>query len=413
MVGPLHFTIFRILIFFGWVRIYSRREITGIRLNTIDKILISWVVTSSLLYIILRGWSSEALIDRLGTSYNTIGIYFLIRALVWNLDDIIQAVKLLSLIIIPLAVFFIVEMKTGRNFFSVFGGVPELTGIRDGRLRCQGPFRHPILSGTFGATAMPLFVGLWAYSTQYRRLAAGAIVAATIIVIASASSGPLLAYLIAVVGFLFWTFRDRMRFFRWGLVLLLVALHIVMKAPVWFLIARIGDLIGGGGWHRAALIDAAIRHFNEWWLMGTTYTANWMATGLAIDPNSSDITNQFISEGVNGGLISMCLFIWLVVKCFKITGETARNEEALSRSEQFMIWSLGCTLLAHVASFFSVSYFDQIIIFWYLLIAMSATLLELSPSLSAIYLEEEAGSLIEIVPSSMKHLDSFDAQRDT
>ena len=204
-----------------------------------------------------------------------------------------------------------------------------------------------------------------------------------------------------------------MRFFRWGLVLLLVALHIVMKAPVWFLIARIGDLIGGGGWHRAALIDAAIRHFNEWWLMGTTYTANWMATGLAIDPNSSDITNQFISEGVNGGLISMCLFIWLVVKCFKITGETARNEEALSRSEQFMIWSLGCTLLAHVASFFSVSYFDQIIIFWYLLIAMSATLLELSPSLSAIYLEEEAGSLIEIVPSSMKHLDSFDAQRDT
>ncbi len=104
-----------------------------------------------------------------------------------------------------------------------------------------------------------------------------------------------------MVGLSFWAFRSNMRAVRWGIVFLLVALHAYMKAPVWFLIARLGDAVGGGGWHRAALIDAAIRHFNEWWLIGTTYTAHWMPTTLAISPNSADLTNQFISEGVNGG----------------------------------------------------------------------------------------------------------------
>ncbi len=40
-----------------------------------------------------------------------------------------------------------------------------------------------------------------------------------------------------------------------------------------------------------------------------------------------------------------------------------------------MIWSLGCTLLSHVVSFFSVSYFDQIIIFWYMVIGMIVALM--------------------------------------
>jgi hypothetical protein len=35
---------------------------------------------------------------------------------------------------------------------------------------------------------------------------------------------------------------------------------------------------------------------------------------------------------------------------------------------------MGCAVLSHVASFFSVSYFDQVIIFWYLLIGMIAVL---------------------------------------
>jgi hypothetical protein len=412
LVGPFHFTIFRILLLFGWIRIFVKQEIASIKLNSIDKVLIAWVIISSFLYVMLRG-SSEAFINRLGTSYNAIGTYFFIRALVWDFDDIVHAVKMLGIIIIPLAVLFVMEMVTGRNLFSVFGGVSEFSEIRNGRLRCQGPFRHSILAGTFGATVMPLFVGLWFHDDRNRLLAAGAFMAATIIVIASSSSGPLLAYLMGMVGLSFWAFRSNMRAIRWGIVLLVLALHGVMKAPVWFLIARVSDFAGGGGWHRSELIDAAIRHFNEWWLIGTSYTAHWMPYQLAIAPNMADMTNQFINEGVNGGLISLCLFIWLIVKCFKTAGNAARSESQLPNSDRFMIWSLGSGLLGHVASFFSVSYFDQIIIFWYLVIAMIAALAELGTSALTIYVDYQTESLTGTESSSMKYLSCQEVSQGT
>jgi hypothetical protein len=373
IIGGLHFYLIRILIFFGMVRVFVRGEIFSIKMTSIDKVLVAWLMVSSFLYVLFSG-ADVVLTERMGGVYNTLGIYFFARALIWNLDDIVFNVRMLVIIIIPLAVLFAVEHTTGRNPFSFLGGVPEITGIREGQLRCQGPFRHPILAGTFGATAMPLFVGLWVYSGRGRILAACALLSATTIVITSSSSGPALAYLFGLFGLICWPFRRNMRAIRWGIVGLLVTLHVYMKAPVWFLISRVGDLIGGGGWYRSALIDAAIHHFDEWWLIGTARTAHWMPTGLAIDPNVADITNQFIAQGVNGGLLAMILFIWLIVKCFKTIGVSVLDKSHGSFSERFMIWSLGCTILGHVASFFSVSYFDQIIIFWYMSIAMIAAL---------------------------------------
>ena len=373
IVGGLHFYLIRILILFGLVRLVVRKEILNVNLTVIDKLIIAWVVVHSFLYLLFDG-TNVNLTERLGVAYNALGIYFLIRALVWDMDDVVHAIKMLGIIIIPLAVLFAMEYMTEKNPFSVFGGVPEFTGIRNGKLRCQGPFRHPILAGTFGATAIPLFVGLWVYSTRDRLLAAGAILAATIIVFASSSSGPLMAYLASVVGLLCWRARDNMRAIRWGAVVILLALHAVMKAPVWFLISKLSEITGGTGWYRSALIDAFIHNFDEWWLIGTGYTAHWMATGIAIDPTRADIVNQFVAQGVNGGLLGLSLFIWLIVNCFKTTGVAIRSEALDSFPEKFMIWSLGCTLLSHVVSFFSVTYFDQIIIFWYMLIGMIVAL---------------------------------------
>ena len=165
-----------------------------------------------------------------------------------------------------------------------------------------------------------------------------------------------------------------MRAIRWGAVVILLALHAYMKAPVWFLISRLSELISGGGWYRSALIDAFFRNFDEWWLIGTGYTAHWMPSGLAIDPTKADIVNQFVAQGVNGGLLGLTLFIWLIVNCFKTTGGAVRIEARYSFPEQFMIWSLGCTIFSHVVSFLSVSYFDQIMIFWYMIIGMIVAL---------------------------------------
>lgn len=373
IIGGLHFYLIRILILFGVLRVLLRGELFSIKLTSIDILLIAWVGVTAFLYICFDG-DNVNLSERLGGAYNALGIYFLIRAVVHDSDDVVHAVKMFGLVLIPLAVPFVIEYMTGRNPFFVLGGVPEFTIIRDGKLRCQGSFRHPILAGTFGATALPLFVGLWFYSSRYRLFASGGILTATIIVIASSSSGPLLAYIASVLALMCWMVRSHMRAVRWGIVIVLLAFHVSMKVPVWFLISKLSDLVGGGGWYRSALIDAFLRNFDEWWLIGTGYTAHWMPTGLSIDPTRADIVNQFVAQGVDGGLLGLGLFIWLIVKCFKTTGMAVGTAAGYSFSEQFMIWSLGCALLGHIVSFFSVSYFDQIIIFWYLIIAMIAAL---------------------------------------
>jgi len=60
------------------------------------------------------------------------------------------------------------------------------------------------------------------------------------------------------------------------------------ESPIWFLIGRLSAIIGGTGWARSELIDQAIKHFSEWWLLGTTYTAHWAAdNGLIVLPGIS------------------------------------------------------------------------------------------------------------------------------
>lgn len=122
------------------------------------------------------------------------------------------------------------------------------------------------------------------------------------------------------------------------------------------------------------LIDAAISHLNEWWMLGTDYTRHWMPTGVTWSEKHTDITNQFISVGVNGGIISLILFIAVIVFCFKNIGIKMKEIDPAEFPEKFAVWCLGVSLFSHITAFTSVSYFDQIIVFWYLLLALITTI---------------------------------------
>ena len=62
-----------------------------------------------------------------------------------------QMSKMFALCMVGLAVLILGEKFSGRNAFAIFGGVPDVAVVRDGVIRCQGPFAHPILAGTFAA----------------------------------------------------------------------------------------------------------------------------------------------------------------------------------------------------------------------------------------------------------------------
>jgi hypothetical protein len=356
-----HFTSIRITIFFGFLRVAIRNELQQIEFHLIDKVFILWVLSGTTIYLLL--WQTgEAFIYRIGLTYDAILMYLFFRSVFVDLLSVRSAVSVLAVIILPLALLMLYERFGLQNVFSVFGAVPEIPMYDGDRIRAMGPFRHPILAGSIGACLLPLFVGLWG---SRKATAILGVVAAISIVIASNSSGPALSALCAIIAIGIWPLRNHMQILRRGLVVGLIALHLYMKDPVWFVIARISDLTGGTGWYRSYLIDRAIFYLQDWWMLGTKDTDHWMPTGLVNIPGA-DITNQFIYEGVRGGLLTMALFIVLFAVNFSTVGRRVRamNDDGLP--ERFMVWTIGCSLFAHAASFMSVSYFDQSIIFFYL-----------------------------------------------
>ena len=366
----LHLYFSRILILVGFIRVLMRNETRGMHWSIVDKLFLFYVLTGFLIANIRIG-PSEAMVGALGGAYNALGIYFFIRFLTRDAKEIIGHVRFLALASIVLAILMLPELQTGHNLFSVLGGVNPISEFRDGRVRCQGPFRDSILAGTFAATLFPLMVGIWFLRDRYRWRAVAGGLGCIFVTYASASSGPILSLLTALVGFGLWRIRDRMRLFRRGLVLALIVLALVMKAPVWYVIDRISSVIGGSGWHRSYLIDQAVNHFNEWWLIGTSVTAHWAPAGmvLTVNPNMMDITNEYVAQGINGGILALGLFIGMIACCFSIVGRAVRAEEepALDRK---LIWAFGACLAAHCSAFVSVSYFDQIEVFWLWLLAV-------------------------------------------
>jgi hypothetical protein len=364
-MGPFHLHFIRILIAVGLVRVIVRGERLAGRITNLDLLMLAWAAWALISCTFYKD-TSGVLVNRLGLVYNGCGIYFLLRIFCHSLEDVVRLCRITAILLIPLSIEMLSEKMTGYNLFSALGGVSEISEVRSGRIRAQGPFAHSILAGTVGAVCLPLMIGLW---QQHRKTAIAGIVACFSIVFASTSSGPVMSAFFAMLALFMWYWRDRMRLIRWLALLAYIGLDLVMKAPAYYLIARI-DLTGSStSWHRAALIDTAIKHLDEWWLAGTDYTRHWMAYGVGWSGNHIDITNHYLVMGVNGGLPLMLLFIAILTKGFFLVGQTLQQEPPSPLESQFMIWTLGASLFSHAATFISISYFDQSFVFLYLTLA--------------------------------------------
>jgi hypothetical protein len=275
---------------------------------------------------------------------------------------VVRAIRVLAFIVVVLGGVMTIEQLTrGWNPYFLLGGARG-TGVmeRDGAIRSMGSFGHSILAGTFGAVLVPVFVGLWWKERKYRVIALLGIVGATMMTVASHSSTCLSGLLAGVLGLCLWPIRDRMRLVRWGIVITLMSLHMVMKAPVWHLISRL-DLSGGSSsWHRYFLIDSCIRHFWQWWLIGTTSNVNW-------GWDMFDTANQYVEHAVSGGLLGLISFLAIIVYGFKYVGWA--RQAATDKRQALFFWALGSALFAYAMSFIGISLWDQSIVEWYAFLA--------------------------------------------
>jgi hypothetical protein len=290
------------------------------------------------------------------------------RASIRSLGDIGVLANRALILCLPAAAIFAIEKATGRNMLSVFGGVPLMTDVREGKLRCQGAFSHAILAGCFFVALLPLWLASWRAGGRGRILAALGFALTAVIVAASASSTPVAAFVFVLGAFVAYPMWMHLRSAWVAALFVATALHFVMNHGIWHLLARV-DLVGGStGFHRFHLIDQAIRRFDEWWLVGTLSTRHW-GWGL------QDVTNQYILEGVRGGIWAMIALVATILLALRACGFWLRRLPAGSR-EHLLVYAIGASVFAQAAIFLAVSYFGQSTMIWSLTMALAAFLAE-------------------------------------
>jgi hypothetical protein len=125
-----------------------------------------------------------------------------------------------------------------------------------------------------------------------------------------------------------------------------------MNGPVWSLIEKI-DLTGGSSsYHRYMLLDNCIRHFGDWWLLGTKDYVNW---GFVM----FDVCNQFVLAALRGGLLTLIIYIAIYKRSFGAIGRARKHVDGDRRQEWFL-WCLGSALFSTVVSSFGINYMIQL-----------------------------------------------------
>jgi hypothetical protein len=366
VIAGVHFPLLRILLFFGMVRIFLLKgngdwKIFSGGMNKIDKSFILLSLTTAVAGVLLFQ-NTQALIYQLGGLFSALGLYFLLRCLIRDREDVTRVIRLFAVIVVILGAIMTLEHLTnGRNPYGLLGGAQaqyfSADLDRDGRIRATASFGTPIIAGMFGAILVPIFIGLWLSDRKQRGIAVIGMIGATVMTLASNSSTPVMTYAAAILGLCLWPVRGLMRVIRWGIAITLVVLQMVMKAPVYHLITRID--ISGSSYHRYALIDQTVNHFWNWWLIGTASNKDW-------GWDMWDTADQYVANAISGGLLGLIFFVAILVYGFKYAGRAAKS--TMDKEQALFCWALGATLFSYTVSFFGISLWDQSIVEWYALL---------------------------------------------
>jgi hypothetical protein len=355
LLGGVHFTMMRILILVGLLRAARLKASSSGRwfatgFTSIDQVVVLWTV-SAFIVVTLQWMNAQMLIAKLGDFLDALGAYLVLRFFIADGEALRRTLKVFAVICAIHGACMINEQITGVNVFNLVGdaGISAEPIIRDGVLRSSG-IMGPLGAGSFAGVLLPLF--LWLWTTGESRWAAYAgLAGATAMLITTHASTPWMACGAGLLGLGFWPLRQRMRIIRWGLVLILVALHIVMKAPVWHLVSRL-DLTGNSSsYHRYMLINQTILHFRDWWLLGYKYYDQW-------DWDMWDTSNLFVAAALSGGLVTLVLVIAVFKRSFGAIG-TARKRVNGDRQQEWFLWCLGSALFACSVACFGIAFLYQ------------------------------------------------------
>ena len=363
LVAGIHLNVFRIIILAAlarwWFMLRKSDPLPG-GFNSIDRAVV-WCAVALCVVSTLQWMEMQATIKACGDLLDMVGGYFVMRCYIRDREDMRRAIKVLAVIAVISGAEMIYEQHTRQDLFGQLGGTAAVPEMRDGKIRSQGPFRHSIPAGMYGATLIPLLIWLWS-DPKSRKFVIAGIAGATVMSFTCHSSTVMGAYAAGIFAICLWPLRNQTRLMRYAIVAVLVGLEFAMNGPVWSILEHINLTGASESFHRYQLINTFLMHFGDWWLLGTHQNASWGWEMI-------DTSNQYVTYGIGGGLLTFVLFIVLLSRCFGRLGATRRLVEG-NRNEEWVRWCLGAALFAFITGFFGIDMFDQLEFAWVALLAM-------------------------------------------
>ena len=327
----------------------------------------TWVTVNMIVSIgvMLITQPSMAIIEnRGGFLMDTWFAYIVARFIITDRAKLVSVVKLVSIILVPLAILGLIESITGwqpfvplRQFHTWLPGAVERPGnMRWGFTRAVGPFTHPILFGGGFVLFMPLIYYLRHEKSNWHNLAY--IFSALMILgaLSSMSSGPWIMVILVLSCLIMERYKQWVKPMLITLVFSCIFIEILSNRTFYHVFASYASRLGGSGWHRAALIDVSISHFGEWWLAG--YRGEDPGWGHYFGMGHTDVTNEYILSGVMygiSGVIALCVMLFVafrgLLSAYKKVGHPVMKS---------LYWYLGSILFAVSAAWMSVSFFGQL-----------------------------------------------------
>ena len=368
---------YRLLLLIGVIRVFARNEKSQLQVVFVDKLILGSVFWLLFVNLFHEQADGSGVIYNLGVGFEILASYFLIRIWCRNFEDVKALVPPLAIMLVPIALSMLAEKSLQFNLMGVFGS-GEWVNIREGVIRARGPFLHAILAGSIAAAFFPVIISHW---NSNKPIAIVGGLAAISMVFTCHSSGPLVSFVITCMIIAGWRFRDHTRTVVWCAIFGYVAIDLISNRPGYHAIVTRLDLTGSStAYYRCLLIDTAVNHFNEWWLIGTDFTAHWIQPGLGsiiLGGKHMDITNMYIGAGVSGGMISVILLFAVIVTSVRNAVILATDEETVSSADaRFSIWCLGATLGSMGVSGLSTAFFDQSGVFLWIFAAGISSSLE-------------------------------------
>ena len=368
-IFTLDFQAVRIMAIFALIRIYFDFNEQKLQFNSIDILFLTYNILGAIIYFIASNNKFGAFLYKSGALIDSAVLYLAFRYIIQSKKTIDLIVKTFCICVIILLPFIVFEFFTANNLFSFLGR--SAIAFRDGEVRAAGTFSHSILFGSFAAAIFPI---IWAALMRKRNpVNSFSIFCCLFFIYACSSSGPLVA-LAAVIFFLFFfKWKHYSSYLAWSILFASIFVHFIREKPLWHLIyVRLTVRAGSTGYHRYLLMEAAVKEFWNWCLLGYgDIGAQWhLKYWPWTHARFTDITNQYLLEAVRGGFLTMLLFIILCYKVIKTLGKFSISQNNIQ--DQWLWWGFTVMMITHCVTFLSVSYFGQIQMLFILTVAVAA-----------------------------------------